>query len=320
MASMDDVHVSQDGERAARTFREWPRLPQAEWEARAAAHRDTVLRYTEPFRERRRRGETHPVEDFLFVYYQYSPAQLERWHPGVGVTLNVESGIPATATWLETGYYRSCADVVWCDPSTIDAKQQRQLVWIADLLRHTSERRGNFSCLGLHEWAMVYRGSQIRHAATTRLRLPQREIDALVESRPMTCTHFDAFRFFPSEAQPLNRFSPTMESRPDLEQPACIHANMDLYKWAFKGMPWVGSDLLRECFNLAVEARRLDMRASPYDLADFDGCDPICIETAEGRTLYEQAQRAISEKAATLRMQLESRLRHICAMAKPKTK
>lgn len=311
MVSTDEVLASPGGTAADRAPDNELVLTQAEWEPRAAEHRETVRRYTEPFRERRRRGETHPVEDFLFVYYQYSPAQLERWHPGAGVSLQVKSGTPAAAVWIDTDHYQCQADRVWCDPSTIHAKQKRQLVWIADLLRQTSERRGNFSCLGLHEWAMVYRARDVRHAASTPLRLPQKDIDALVESRPLTCTHFDAFRFFPPEARPLNRVTPTMESRPDLEQPACIHANMDLYKWAFKSMPWVGSDLLLECFLLAVDARQLDMRASPYDLSAYDGCDPICIETADGRAAYEQAQRAISSRAGPLRSKLEWRIREV---------
>lgn len=311
MASMDDVLASHSGAAADRAAGNKSVLTQAEWELRAAAHRETVRRYTGPFRERRRRGETHPVEDFLFVYYQYSPAQLERWHPGAGVTLRIESGTPTTAVWIDNDDYQCRADTVRCDPSAIHAKQKRQLVWIADLLRQTAERRGNFSCLGLHEWAMVYRARDVRHAASTSLRLPQKDIDAVVESRPLTCTHFDAFRFFPPEARPLNRVTPTMESRPDLEQPACIHANMDLYKWAFKAMPWVGSDLLLECFLLAVDARRLDMRASPYDLSAYAGCEPICIETADGRAAYEQAQRAIASRAAPLRDRLECRIRQV---------
>ena len=31
--------------------------------------------------ERRRRGIKHPVEDFLFTYYSYRPAQLRKWRP-----------------------------------------------------------------------------------------------------------------------------------------------------------------------------------------------------------------------------------------------
>lgn len=44
--------------------------------------------------------------------------------------------------------------------------------------------------------------------------------------------------------------------------------NMDLYKWAYKLSPLVPSELVADCFALAREIRTLDMRASPYDLAD----------------------------------------------------
>jgi hypothetical protein len=151
---------------------------------------------------------------------------------------------------------------------------------------------------------MVYKGQEVRHEKTTPLRLPQSEIDAIVESRPLTCTHFDAFRFYAIDAKPLNKHEPTLESRPELEQPGCIHANMDLYKWAFKAMPWIGSDLLLKCFRLALFAREIDMRASPYDLSSYGEYEPVLIETANGRSLYEKLQREVADRAAPLRRDL----------------
>ena len=96
--------------------------------------------------------------------------------------------------------------------------------------------------------------------------------------------------------------------------PTCIHANMDLYKWAFRSMPWIGSDLLSRCFELALLAREIDMRASPYDLSDLaDGQQypPIKIETAEGRIEYELRQREIAQQAAMLRGELISRIESV---------
>ena len=78
---------------------------------------------------------------------------------------------------------------------------------------------------------------------------------------------------------------------------------MDLYKWASKCMPWVGSDLLWQCFQLALKARELDMRASPYDLSEY-GYDPVKIETPGGRAEYETLQRQISRESVPLRQQL----------------
>lgn len=101
----------------------------------------------------------------------------------------------------------------------------------------------------------------------------------------------------------MNRLQPTLESRMSLEQPGCVHATMDLYKWAAKSMPWVGTELLLDCFELALELRDLDMRASPYDLRAW-GREPIRIETPEGRRDYELEQRRLSAQGSVLRGRL----------------
>jgi hypothetical protein len=68
-------------------------------------------------------------------------------------------------------------------------------------------------------------------------------------------------------------------------------------------LPWCGSDLLRECFGLALDLREVDMRASPYDLRAW-GYAPVCIETAPGRAEYEQLQRELTARAVPLRQRL----------------
>jgi len=220
---------------------------------------------------------------------------------------------PDAEKHFDPRHYEITTDRIVADTSRISEKENRRLAWTANMLRQTATRKGNFSCLGLHEWAMVYRGSEVRHEKTTPLRLPQEEIDAIVESRPLTCSHFDAFRFFAPDAKPLNRTLPTLEARPQMEQPGCIHANMDLYKWAFKSMPWVGSDILMKCFRLAMKAREIDMRASPYDLSAYGNYQPVLIETAEGRAEYEQLQREISDDAQPLREELASKIEKVLA-------
>ncbi len=85
---------------------------------------------------------------------------------------------------------------------------------------------------------------------------------------------------------------------------------MDLYKWAAKSMPWIGSELLLETFLLANELRDLDMRASPYDLSKW-GIIPVKIETAEGRREYETEQRRLASRAFSLRAKLIGRLDEI---------
>jgi hypothetical protein len=87
------------------------------------------------------------------------------------------------------------------------------------------------------------------------------------------------------------------------EQPGCLHATMDLYKWAYKLAPATPADLVAECFELAADVRELDMRASPYDLAAL-GYPPVPIETAAGRAAYARAQAGFSLRAGPLRERL----------------
>jgi len=304
-----DIHNSNNEQHR---FAESSSLAKSDWQALAKSHRDEICGWTIPYRVRRRARQSHPVQDFLFVYYRYSSKKLETWHPGAGVRLQ---GAADHQRQFSNDAYRLIdqADLV-CDPKLMSSKLQTSLGWIADLLKRTQQNRPNFSCLGLHEWAMVYHGQHVRHEKTTKFRLSQNEIDEVVQSRPLTCTHFDAFRFYAIDAKPLNRTQPTLDDRPSQEQPACIHANMDLYKWAFRSMPWIGSDLLSRCFKLALFARQIDMRASPYDLSDLaDGeqYPPIKIETPQGRIEYEQQQREIAARAAVLRGELIAKIEEV---------
>jgi hypothetical protein len=295
-----------------RTIDQFMLLSADVWQARAAAHRERARTHTLPARSRSDRGLPHPVTDFLFEYYPFKFAFLEHWHPASGVALewNAPDRRPP---------YRGCFHVLEnrrlrADPRLLTGSQRQRLAWIADLLEATTERAPNFACHGLHEWAMVYQGRNVRHERTLRLRLPQVEIDALVQSRALCCTHHDAFRFFALEARPLNRHQPNLENRMLLEQPGCVHANMDLYKWAAKAMPWAGSDLLLDCFELAMELRELDMRASPYDLCEW-GLKPVRVELPHGRREYEILQKVLATKARPLRGRLILVIRETLALA-----
>ena len=157
---------------------------------------------------------------------------------------------------------------------------------IGRILRATADRPPGFGCFGLHEWAMVYRQPQHRHPVP--LRLGQDATDAVVEAHELRCTHFDAFRFFTPEAVPRNRETPTRERQAALEQPGCLHAGMDLYKWAVKLGPLVPGELLLDAFELARDIRMLDMR--PRRTTSPTGATtPSPIETAEGKAEYVRA-------------------------------
>lgn len=284
-------------------------LPPAEWQARATVHRERVQQWTRPWRDRRSRSASHPVHDFLFQYYMYSSGMLETWHPAPHEYL---LDTPEARAHFRAPEYRITNGVLARDTGAISPRQRETLSTALHTLTATRDRPPNFGCFGVHEWAMVYRGHDVRHAQIAPLRLPQAEVDAFVESRPIVCSHFDAFRFFAPDAAPLNRVPLTKTARPTQEQPGCIHANMDLYRWAYTAMPWIGSDLLWDCFALAADLRTLDMQASPYDLRAF-GFAPVCVDTPEGREEYQQRQRALSERARMLRDRLIAVLDDITA-------
>lgn len=282
-------------------------LPATAWRSRMTAHRERALAWTQPMRDRKARGEKHAVLDFLHTYYNVSFGKLEQWHPGIGVML---ADGPELPRGFKRAPYTRANGTVQLDPATLPDHKRHQFAAIRNLLRATRDRPPNLACHGLHEWAMVFSGAEVRHRETVPLRLPQVEIDALVTSRPLCCTHYDAFRFFAPATRPRNKFLPDLSTREQHEQAGCIHANMDLYKWAGKAMPWIGSDLLFDCFLFATRCREIDMRASPYDLRSL-GYEPIRIETEEGRREYEREQHALMELGRPLRERLIGALKTV---------
>ncbi len=136
----------------------------------------------------------------------------------------------------------------------------------------------------------------------------------MVEQHRISCSHFDAFRFFTDDARPLNVLDPRSDDRPAFEQPGCLHAGMDLYKHAYRLSPLVPSELVADCFALARDIRVLDMRASPYDLSAL-GYSPVRVETAAGKQEYVAAQRAFAERGAPLRQRLVEQCERLLAAA-----
>ncbi|HJV98176.1 MAG TPA: 3-methyladenine DNA glycosylase [Arthrobacter sp.] len=283
------------------------------WRAREEAHQQRVRRYADPYLARRSAGRKHPVEDFLFTYYTQKPGQLLRWHPGAGVVL---TGEPAAARsgWnhyrmLDDGELASVGLLAGTEAVTVDRQafltDRHEAVTFAQIiLRGTAARPAQFGCFGLHEWAMVYRQDKfdLRHEYL-QLRLGPAGTDRVVEENRIRCSHFDAFRFYTPDAIPRNELAPSRENQRDMEQPGCLHANMDLYKWAYKLLPALPSELVMDCFELSWRIRAMDMQASPYDLAEW-GYPAIRIETANGKATYVEHQRAFAAEATQLRERL----------------
>jgi len=248
--------------------------------AGSAAHRARLAPYVEPHLERRRAGVKHPVHDFLFTYYSFSPAKLCTWEPG----------------WPSSG----TAELLVARLPLVRS--------LRALLAATAGRAAHTGCFGLHEWAMVHGAETTRHPAP--LRLGADATDRVVESHRIACSHFDAYRFFTDSARPLNTLSPGRDDRAAYEQPGCLHATMDLYKHASRLWPLIGSDLVADAFELAWDVRIVDMRAAPYDFTGLtldptgEEWTPIEIETVEGKREYVAMQQGFSEQAAPIRERL----------------
>lgn len=272
------------------------------WKKQQKEHEAQVDAKLADYLWHRERQHKHPVLDFLFEYYNFRPAALRKWTPGAGVVLTEATidDFPDDLGFSETPNGR------FLDPTTLPEQRHKGLLWVRTLLRKTLQRKPLLGCFGLHEWAMVYK-SDTRQHPDIPLRLPPEKITAIVEERPLVCTHFDAFRFFTNSARPLNKNQLIQKNMPQMEQPGCLHANMDVYKWAYKFYPWVSSALIFDAFLLAWEIRELDMRASPYQLSAW-GYEPVCIETPDGRSYYKARQMQFMEQAQILRNRLLSEL------------
>lgn len=274
-------------------------LPRQEWRQRREAHRARCDELLAGVEARRRTGERHPVDDFLFDYYNLRPGELRTWHPGLGTALEDPDG-----EYAGRKFYRHEDGVSSLDAELFWAKRGETAGYVGRLLGAVAARPAHLGCFGMHEWAMVYhlQPEQTRHSYLP-LRFEPSEVARIVEQVGLRCSHFDAFRFFTPDAVGLNSTRPTRERQVELDQPGCLHVNMDSYKWAGKLLGAVDSSLLLDCYELTHQIRELDMRASAYDLTAW-GYPPVMVETPQGRADYVRRQGEFSERAVGLRSRL----------------
>jgi hypothetical protein len=283
-------------------------LARPSWLELAASHGAKVAPIAANIRKRRDRSDRHPIDDFLWDYYTLRPSRLERWHPGFGI------GLEDAPEYGSQRGYETVDGITQVSKSFVDERRE-SFEWTLKLLRETSEREPKFQCFGFHEWAMLYKlePNEVRHEQLP-LRLTPKEIAEVVEAQELKCTHYDAFRFFVPSARSLNHMILVREDQHQNEQSGCLHANMDIYKWAYKSLPIISSELLFKAFELATEIRILDMQATPYDLSEW-GYEPVKTETPEGKNEYARRQRLFQVRAQELRaeliLQLESALHKI---------
>ena len=265
----------------------------------------------------------HPVYNFLHTYYRYTKAHLRFYSPGLDVHLQLDDGgdVDSGASRLNAKFLRIDDDGKSCwyeVPVGATAAPDGPHGWVTlsrnrDVLVATASRPPFIGCFGWHEWAMLYSGRRDGASAPLAphqklpVRVPQAVIDDVVEgSGALRCTHYDAYRFFHPSAQPLNAVHPlTRATQGDHEQPGCVHAAMDLFKYAYQLYPFCAATLLRDCIGVALAAREIDVRASPYDVAGVAHCGPaICVETPEGRKEYIELQEGLAARAAPVRQRL----------------
>ncbi len=285
-------------------------LEKKKWQALKNEHEKTVAGIVNSYLEKKQNQQKDVVLDFLFGYYAFRPSRLKKWSPGFGVMLKeaAPDNFPSSA-----GRQMAFTDEgAFLNLKYFPAHRKHSAKWILSLLKNSLRKKPSFGCFGMHEWAMVYKTEQMRHRHL-RLRMPEEELADFIKSRPLVCTHFDAFRHFTGPAKSLNKFAPSQEEVVDTEQPGCLHTNMDLYKWAFKMYPWIGSELIRKAFILAIEARKVDMKASPYDLRE-QGLAPIKIETKQGRMKYVKLQKEIYGRSISIREQLIQKYQQLLAI------
>lgn len=271
----------------------------------------------------------NPVYNFLIEYYglkgRKGPRRLARWSP----TFTELSGVLLQgagegdlgdllhmrgAVMDDDGILYSPALFFGRGDNSRRPEAQRaatSYLWYQAILQQTLAAEPVLHCHGLHEWAMQYHpegappppsGRYQRHLP---LRVSRSVINSTVERKGIRCTHVDALRFFAPAAGPLNYHGAVLERTDQLrlEQPACVHAHMDLLKIALRLQPFCGADLLAQVLAIALEARRLDVAASPYDASAY-GVGVVAVEHASGRAEYRRQQAALMAQAEVVRREL----------------
>lgn len=210
------------------------------------------------------------------------------------------------------------------DNSRIDEtiRLSAPFLWYRSILQQTLNGEPILHCYGLHEWAMQYQPDGAptppsgKYQAHLPLRVSRKVINDTVERKGVSCTHVDALRFFASDALPLNKFGGPLERSDQikLEQPACVHAHMDLLKIALKLNPFGDSILLQRVLQVALEARKMDVAASPYDASEY-GLGVIAIDTPEGRAEYRKQQKSLMYRVEPVRQALLNSYNNFLALA-----
>ena len=292
-------------------------LKRSEWRSRADAHRRRVRDLLGGMFYDRKVHDRHPIYNFLFNYYRFRPHRtIERYSAGLDFAVESCSSSDDESLYLPSSKYLSVKDgCIEMDPvKSLNEKSVTRIRNLCTLLEKVQRRPPNFSCFGVHEFAMLHSGTRRSlFQKGLKLRMSQREIDNVVERAPIRCTHFDATWHFPKSALKSCRIKTSPDLRTKNEQAGCIHTNLDLFKFSLRLWPFASSELVADALELAIRARELDMRASPYDLSsisdftelgrDFD-LTPVLIETESGRAEFRDSTMVLYRDSLPIRDRL----------------
>ncbi|GBG30071.1 Hypothetical Protein FCC1311_062912 [Hondaea fermentalgiana] len=300
-------------------------LGRSEWTRAAAEHGARVASLLAEGRDAKGglRAD-HPIFNFLRSYYFVKSAadvrkKLTRWSPGalawlrLGNIPDAEQDQTLSALRLERAPQDEPPphDGRLQDSSSycrviVTQKDADALHFVQGVLQSTTTNAPVLNCFGMHEWAMLYQEADEDEPFAAQFqslprRVAQQDINATVRALKVNCTHFDAMRFFAKSAKTYSRHHDIDREQSFVsENPACLHAQMDLLRHALKLGALIPGAMLANALELALEARALDVAASPYDATAF-GLEPVAVETEVGKAEYKTRQLRLAQRARPLR-------------------
>ncbi|KAL3937580.1 MAG: hypothetical protein SGBAC_007338 [Bacillariaceae sp.] len=228
----------------------------------------------------------NPIYNFLIEYYGLKGAKgvrkLCRWSPSPGLLMQCQSNNIETVDQLHE------LSAAYTQEATIDAPTMYDSILLEGAEEHdfgsTIHLRG----------ATVVSGEGVLYSPA-----------AFYGKGDPSQKDSNALRFFAEDALPLNKFGGPLkrDDQAKLEQPACVHAHMDLLKLALKLTPFGDAQLLQSVLEVGLEARKLDVAASPYDASAY-GVGVVPIDTPEGRNKYREDQMKLMKRVEPVRKSL----------------
>ena len=263
------------------------------------AHGARVTPWVGPHLERRRSGVAHPVEDFLFTYYSFSPGALRRWHPGFGASWPSPGDPPARRGTATSGRWSgrrrritSCSSQAagsLDEPTALTARGHRARARRTSAASACTSGRWSTGCHPTRCGTPRGRcGSASRHrrggrgAPDRAARTSTRSASSPTRPGPLNVLHPGARRPAGVRAAglPARRHGPLQARLQAQSRGAAL-------TWWPTASSWPATSGSSTC------ARR---RTTVTDL----GYEPVRIETAEGKPEYAAAQRRFAERGAPL--------------------